>query len=537
MSYKSKKRSKKIKHLINKEGKERDQAIAMAMNMIKKNGGKVPKYNIGGVLQSVLPTLDFAVPGLGTGLSVATGIAEQLFAKEPGKRINTDVNPYAGGGMLKKYKAPSHAKGGMTIDAHGNPAPRNKAVAEIELEENMLKLPGGGGYVFSDRLGTAKEAEKISKIKGDDPISLNGRKVGFNRLMKKNEIMKMQNGGPLDPLDPLPTIEPNPRSISSPVLPDLTNMPRINAGTLPTVGVAGKPATVSFNRNIIPPTQMTPRNEAGITLGVTKQLPTINTQLNTRLNNPLLPGFVTNNIPGPIQNENDNINTTAPGNDNNQGVNAGGLLKAAAYIGRGIDAFRPAEKEQLQLADFSRGNELAQSTGASFQSMANRVLGEANKAREVARTSSRNFGQFMNRNRAISASTGRNLSDVAFKERTYNDQLRLNRAARQDRISMSNQAERIRQQVAQSQNEARRQDLIQNFMSDINNLGTEVQRQELLKDVITDSNKNTRRQFMLDLVVANMNSPNFEIASPKEFMKLIDSEEYDKALKLVKFRD
>jgi hypothetical protein len=161
----------------------------------KKKYTKKELYELGGILntlQPLLPALNLAVPGLGTGLSAAAGIGSGLLEDNtPAVPLKQTTNIYMKGGLLKKYNAPSHAKGGQLINSIGNPDPNGNA--EIELQEAAVTDSKGDSYIFSDRLGTADKIKKIySRMKGDDSISRKGRELSTKNLIKENEAMKAQ---------------------------------------------------------------------------------------------------------------------------------------------------------------------------------------------------------------------------------------------------------------------------------------------------------------------------------------------------------
>ena len=92
--------------------------------------------------------------------------------------------------LLKRFKGNSHAKGGINIDANGNPT-KDKVVANVEGGENMLKK-NGKNYVFSKKLKTAEIADKIDKNFDDSPLGKKAKRLFFNRLIKLNEIRKSE---------------------------------------------------------------------------------------------------------------------------------------------------------------------------------------------------------------------------------------------------------------------------------------------------------------------------------------------------------
>ncbi len=102
-----------------------------------------------------------------------------------------------GGEFLKTNNAPSHANGGMDVDANGNPTNGEKAVAQIEKNETIAD-----GYAFSPNLVDslsgktfADASMKIEKkhktfIENGDDISRWTRDKEMNRLKKSNDVTR-----------------------------------------------------------------------------------------------------------------------------------------------------------------------------------------------------------------------------------------------------------------------------------------------------------------------------------------------------------
>lgn len=576
--------SNKISKLI-KEGYDQDQAVAIAHNMMRL-GGLIPTYKKGGIhikeskkgtftkaaKKRDMGVQEFARKVLSNKDQYSSAMVKKANFARNAKKWNNEL-----GGEFKQYNAPMHQQGGQTIDANGNPTGDNsKAVAEIEGRENMLVDKSGRNpnYIFSDFLDTSDKAAKINKkMKGDDEINRRGRRVAFSQLKRENEAKKKlvnflsggkyQTGGPFDgnPVEGAykafdldlpqagylgPIFDPNMQSASDMAgsksysfnysAPGNIEPPAYREPATDPANTVADNEFIPNNAGVRSPMDRLPT--VGIPAGVqagayaTPRLPTPLEQRNTQ---PLDPNA------GNLINTDDQPFTDTPQTEGQQeatptGNNLGSILKGAAYIGSAIDAFQPYEREQTQFPDFSRGDRLVRGTGTGFQALANEATGAANQARETARASSRNVGQFINRQRAISSSLGRNLGQLKLQESQYKDQLAMQRAARSDRNEAALAGERIRAQVATSQNRARRQDLIKNFMNDVNNLGTEIQRQEFVKQVTADMSKNLKRQFMLDLMATNMQNPNFQIENPDKYMKLLDEGKMEEAMKMIKFR-
>lgn len=102
-----------------------------------------------------------------------------------------------GGEFLKTNNAPSHANGGMNVDANGNPTNGKKAVAEIEKNETIAD-----GYAFSPNLidslsgkTFAEASMKIEKkykpfLENGDDISRWTRDKEMGRLKKSNDVTR-----------------------------------------------------------------------------------------------------------------------------------------------------------------------------------------------------------------------------------------------------------------------------------------------------------------------------------------------------------
>ncbi len=198
----------------------------------------------------------------------------------------------------------------------------------------------------------------------------------------------------------------------------------------------------------------------------------------------------------------------------------GGLMKAGAYGMNLMDALRKPEREKLQLPDFGKGNRLVQGTGMSMEPMRQEINMQANKALDMAKSASGSFGQYMSRANSILGQSGKQLAESQLSQKQYNDQLALTKAGRQDQLSQLNQTERIRKQNADSANVAMKQDMVANFYTNLNNLGTEFQKQDYLKSELANLNQKQKQDFMVKLATANAINPNFQL----------DKQALDKAL-------
>lgn len=109
----------------------------------------------------------------------------------------------AGGPMPQVYEGQSHLgpNGGIPIDRSGNPSAvsNNKPVALVESGEVSWMSPQGTPYIFSDKLGFAKQAKSImNKYKPrlgkdfdkTDKLSTYGLNTELGKLMEKQETLR-----------------------------------------------------------------------------------------------------------------------------------------------------------------------------------------------------------------------------------------------------------------------------------------------------------------------------------------------------------
>jgi hypothetical protein len=502
-----------------------DSAAIRKKKVFAQNARKW-KHEEGGVMNDLsdLSSLTGLIPGIG---GVAGSVLPMVFKmiesfrKPPGNPFvaNTENFKYKKGGLLKQYKAPSHAAGGQMVDANANPTMNpQKAVGEIELQENALMDKSGkeAPYIFSDKLGTSEEAARISrKFKGNTIQDRNARKISFEALKKRNEMLKtgsmFEQGGSLKKYqegDPL--VDPSYYSMMM-----ARRMPQMDL--LPTVN----PSSVT-SMNTTSPFVTTPNLVPGIP------------QSSVQLKSPMSQSEISQGVFNPVTTddklfESEQLKSKLPG----MGT-MGSIMKGAAFLGSAIDALQPYEREKLQLPDYSRGNQYTQGMGAAYAPIYQNIQQAASKGIEVGRGAGSNFGRFSTgANRALSQA-GRDMGTAALQEKQYRDQVSMQLAQRADRQSEVGAAERVRTQNATSANRAMRQDLIANTMSNLNNLGTEFQKQDALKKAVNDLDTTGRRQFILDLVKVNAANPNFQIDGAK-LKKALDAEDYDAAVSSIKF--
>lgn len=131
--------------------------------------------------------------------------------------LTPDVQVMAGGGKILEYGGPTHEEspiGGIPVDSNGNLTSLNNAKALVEDKEVAWNKGKNDTYVFSDRLGFAKEAKDIMNkykkrlgkdLKGSDAITRNSMDKELSNLENAQEQIKkvitstnnlqMANGG------------------------------------------------------------------------------------------------------------------------------------------------------------------------------------------------------------------------------------------------------------------------------------------------------------------------------------------------------
>jgi len=427
---------------------------------------KKPKYNFGGVVKSLLPALDLVAPGLGTASSALVGLIDQPKPIVTPNRTSNPFRQYAKGGKLKIYNAPTHAQGGQAINKMGNPDAQNE-IGEIEKRETALTGKAGEApYIFSDRL-TNKDGKTFAELSKmierkfgnkNDSINKGTYKKLMADLMEQNdEAREMANNQPDADNMKYPNGGQMPFQLMPNQLdaPNLSTTPLNNFGRLQAKGVSSLTATKPSVGNVLP-----------------------------------------------------SVTATKSGLPN---MNAGSLLKTAAYIGTGIDAFQKQEKEQLRLPDYGKGNKDFAGLGASYEPMRAENQMAADSASNVARESVGNYGQLFSRINAIQSAAGKNQALSQLQQKQYNDQIAMARGQRADNIAQGNAQELIRTQNANSQNRAMSQDAKASFLENINNLGTELEKQNYLKEATKQMNVEQKRKFFAELALINTKNSNFQI--------------------------
>lgn len=431
-------------------------------------------------------------------------------------------------GGYVKYDAPSHEQGGQMIDHMGNvTGDQQKAVAEIEKQEVSLKDGSfGKPYIISDHLVNpltgntiAKDLDRMDrKMKGDDAISQKGRKLSRSIMMRLNEQQKKRYGGSYEMQlggEPDPNTEPINYEERLAQFQYLRDNP---GATLPATG----PKDVLNIQE-----EYGDKGPAGIT-SVKPEIKTIGPDFGKGLIS--IKDEATSNKDGKSNAASFLDSTAGEGIDNLlPGIsdpaslfgNIGAGMKVASGILSAAQALSPSEKEKTQMPDYSSGDKLFANLGIDPQALKNEILTAANASRSTAEQGSGSFGQFMNRVRAINTEAGRQMSQAELQAKQYNDQANMAAGTREDRKAVSESQERIRQQTAQSQNDAMRQDLIQNVLNQADRFGTEMMANDVLEKTTANMNDNERKQLVLDMATMESKYPDFKLSDEVKLL-LVD---------------
>lgn len=437
------------------------------------------------------------------------------------------ISNMSDGGYIE-YNAPTHEHGGHLIDKMGNPTnDPNKAVAEIEKKEVSIRSgTTGPSYVLSDFLinpqtgnTMAEDAKRMErKMKGDDDISLSGRRLSRSILMRLNEEEKMKWGGSIKKMRPGGlTGEPDPTEPNYEERLAMFRYLRDNQGaTLPSQ------QTTDMITPIEPATGMIaelPNIQPGIkTIG-----PNFGEGIVQIKNDPSLPisplpstGY-SPKLPDKYLNS-DQFSAALPPEEMINGVtglatgNIGAAMKLFSGISSAGMALQKPEKESFRPPDYSAGDRYYANLGIDPQALKNEIMAASNASTSIAREGSGSFGQFMNRVRAVGAETGRQLSTTELQAKEYNDQIAMSQGSREDMKAQTIAQEQIRTQNADSANVAMRQDQIQNLLNQVDAFGTEMMANDVLEKTTANLNDAQKKQFVLDMATMEAKYPDFKIS-------------------------
>ena len=200
-------------------------------------------------------------------------------------------------------------------------------------------------------------------------------------------------------------------------------------------------------------------------------------------------------------------------------------FKGAALVGSAVDALRKPEQEQLQLPDYSRGDQYMQDMFMDFAPQLAEINRGATKAVQSVSDQVGGIGQRSSRVASILARAGQNAAQTQLAQQQANNQLKSALGQRADRQSEITAQERIRQQDMQSRNEANARLAGRKFMQDLSKVGTTINQLEYAKEQMANMNEMQRKNTMFGLAMLAMKNPNFKPSDA--FRKYIETGEGD----------
>lgn len=459
----------------------------------------------------------------------------------------------------KSYKLPSHKNGGGMIDQNGNlTRNKSKAVAEIELNEGIVTSPNGDNYVLSDKLGTNKLGNMAIKFKGKDAISSKTRKILLEKAKQLNELRKneipsdlpeMPIGGLLSlgmqaaPMviqglqklltkDPaLFSTNPNTNMYGNN---DLFKMKK--GGKIKKMPTGGDPLGL-INSTLSKALQILP--QAGIA-GPTRSdfIPQTPLQIAGNAASGITQGI--NNVglaaaggKGIMNQTFDNVAGTTPQDTGSKFSvldNIPSILHGVSAIGSAIGAFKKPEEEPIVNANFSKGDQLVTGTGIDYRPLTTSNQRQFEAANDYAKRTSSTAGQVLNRLRANSQATADANVKAITGAKQYNDQLALQRAGREDTKAVNKQQAELTANTANAQNRAMAQDNTQNFLNQLSNIGSGLDKKKYLEAEMKNMNDNQKRQFMVNLATLAAANPNFKPGNISYILDNIDSLSIDEIM-------
>lgn len=429
----------------------------LIMELLKK------KYKNGGELTSVAPSVLSILETSLSGIQEANQLSQNA-RNSIESNISQDFNPmYALGGDLTKFKGGKHSQGGVDIDSNMNQTSTN-AIGNVEGEESGYKNKDGS-YIYSDQLSDFKNpgntfsdvAQQIGKkYKRTDDISKNTSNIEMEQLKDRNNatremVESFENkgkdsfykyGGKLKEYG-----LGNPLSVASQGITSALNQQAIGLDYDNLGGMSTEQLTLAemakMNKNI-------PNN----------LFPDVYKQDDTFGGVPPTPATATPN----------NINY------NNVAVGLKGLGLGKSFY----DSIQGAEQENLQLnpAEDEVRN-LMENQRIDLTSVRNEIGLGTNKAiRQSEKLSGSPITNQVLGQLAIQKGAKANSASV-LQEQQLNNQYRAQEAAVKGQLGSEKRQEKIRQQTAQSQNDAVDRGFGRQFASELTQIGTEFNKKSI----------------------------------------------------------
>jgi len=185
-------------------------------------------------------------------------------------------------------------------------------------------------------------------------------------------------------------------------------------------------------------------------------------------------------------------------------------LKGASLLGSAVDALRKPEQEQLQLPDYSKGNQYMQNMSMDFAPQLAEINRAATKGIQDTSNQVSSIGQRSSRVAGILARAGQGAASAQLAQQQANNRTKSILGQRADRQSEVTAQERIRQQDIQSRNDVTAKLAGRKFMQDLSKVGSTVSQMKFAKDQMENMNDIQRKNTAYGLYMLAMKNPNFK---------------------------
>lgn len=487
--------------------------------MAKKN------YNKGGdLLMGLFEQLPYIGP--------IVGLANDQINELPNRNdMSQNTRVFPGGGHLvsgfTQYNGPSHANGGIPVDANGNPT-KNQPVAEVQNKENHYN-----NYVFSDTLknpltGQAFNidmSQLVNKFKEADTdlIQRNALDLGANRLKKVNDLVR-------DTTSEKFTSQGSSKSKSSDKLYE-----KAEGGNIVTRRKEARHQMELFKaQGGLPMDIFKDASAYGKMMTQFDSLPMANTQAGIQPTQPLdyapTSQFRVGRQPtealtpaalpfdlgqGAMTFPEVNINpATAAGepgvaNDLNDQARA---MKLAALGKSAFDAILPAEKEDVLLPNRTDARRFLDDSYVDFTASQNAALSASNQVSDLNRSSATGFANFRAREVGRLGALQQAQSQINERQNVANAGVNYNRGQFENAAAVDNTNRQAQNRVNNQMNEANARNFGRAFFENLSGYASALNKEQYVKDTISNNKEMTELVIREGLAILSAKNPNFQLA-------------------------
>lgn len=443
----------------------------------KQEGGFVDMAS--GLLKSIPNPI---TQGIGTGIDVVSNIVD-MFSKpeDPAEPLKQDNTMYMKKGGFMNYKGPSHENGGIPVNELGNPDAINP-VAEVEGNETMFDTPSSEPYIYSDYLidpvskktFAQKSKDIYKKYKRDDRTSQKTQELELKMLANRNEQAKQLNKS-------------------------FEELPKAQDGLQLGESLSGMEEALAFPAFIESIKNRTPLETTDVTPIEFK--PVTELDYKTDISLPKSDTYQRSEDAVPVKDNKFNLNTLA-------------IAAKAAPLAYGVvDALRGSEREKLQTPDFSSGDKFYQGLATSNAPQIQMINQGATAAINDINQSSQSSAQRSARVNSVLSQAARNAGLARMQQDQINNQINIQRGAREDQKATTISNERIRQQTAQAQNDANSRFAARKLMSDLSKVGSTLNQVQYMRDQMQNNRENLDKAIKFQLANIGAKYKDFGLTS------------------------